>query len=59
MAGVEGGEDMGERGQKDKPKEERREDLGGEGGWRGDTRERDMRGKKECGVGGGDEYEYE
>lgn len=48
---AEGGEEMGERGEKDKPKEERRDDLGGEGGWRGDTRERDMRGKKECGGG--------
>lgn len=32
VAGVEGGEDMGERGQKERPKGERREDLGGEGG---------------------------
>jgi hypothetical protein len=53
MAGVEGGEEMGEREQKDKPKWERREDLEGEGGWRGDTRERVMGGKKECGGGGG------
>lgn len=32
---------MGERGQKDKVKGGRREDLGGEGGWRGDARERE------------------
>jgi hypothetical protein len=59
MGGVEGVEEMGEREQKDKPKWEGREDLVGEGGWRGDTRERDIGGKKECGVGVGDEYEYE
>jgi hypothetical protein len=57
VAGVEGGEEMGERGQNDKPKGGRREDLVGEGGWRGDTSERDMGGKKECGVGAGHEYE--
>lgn len=45
-AGVEGGEVIGEREQKDKPKGERRVDLGGEGGWRGDTRERDIGGKR-------------
>jgi hypothetical protein len=38
---------MGVRGEKERPKWERREDLGGEGGWRGETRERDMRGTKE------------
>ena len=46
-AGVEGGEEMGERVQKDKPKGARREDLVGEGGWRGDTRERDIMGGRE------------
>ena len=53
-AGVEGDEEMGERGQKDRPKGERREDLGGEGGWRGDTRERDMS-EGEEGVWGRDQ----
>lgn len=52
-AGVEGGEDMGESVQKERPKGERREDLGGEGGWRGDTRERDMSEGKERECGGG------
>jgi hypothetical protein len=39
---------MGGRGKKARVKGERREDLGGEGGWSGETRERDM-GMKECG----------
>jgi len=53
VAGVEGGEEMGERGKKDNVKVERREDLGGEGGWKGDTRERDIRGGKKVGRGRG------
>jgi hypothetical protein len=40
---------MGVRGEKDRLKGERREDLGGEGGWSGETRERDIRGTKERG----------
>ena len=38
-------------GKRERPKGERREDFGGEGGWSGETRERDMRGRKERGGG--------
>jgi hypothetical protein len=57
VAGVEGGEEMGERGLKDKLKGERREDLVGDGGWRGDARERDMGEKERVWGRGGNEYE--
>jgi hypothetical protein len=40
---VDGIEAMGVRGKKDRLKGERRDDLGGEGGWSGVTRERAMK----------------